>query len=72
MPPQRGHFLYPWLPSRVVGALGLAPSGSSRGTLPSPLQSGQSDIIFMPFLMDLAAIQLNASLLFAGAGRASR
>jgi hypothetical protein len=29
----------------VVGAFGLAPNGSSRGTLPLPLQTGHLDII---------------------------
>ena len=45
VPRHLGQVLKPVLSARVVGALGLAPKGSSRRTLPVPLQSGHSDII---------------------------
>jgi hypothetical protein len=45
LPRQFGQVLRPALSARVVGALGLAPKGSSLGTLPLPLQTGHLDII---------------------------
>lgn len=45
VPRHSGQVLRPILSTRVVGAFGLAPKGSSLGTLPLPLQTGHLDII---------------------------
>jgi len=45
LPRHLGQVLKPVFSARVIGALGLAPKGSSRRTLPVPRQSGHLDII---------------------------
>jgi hypothetical protein len=45
LPLQRGQSLKPTRSARVVGALGLARKGTSRGTLPIPLHKGHLEMM---------------------------